>query len=107
MSRQIHLSDRGAAVAPATHSAGARFGRIKASLAPLAADAALTRPAHSLFIGNCRSETPLSFLVFMMTASVVLFTALAVGKEYPQHLRLVDGVRDVILRFTAPEPSAC
>jgi hypothetical protein len=55
-------------------------------------------------LDECRSHAD---LVFMMTASVLLFTALAVGKEYPQHLRLADGVRDVIRRFTAPDPSAC
>jgi hypothetical protein len=42
---------------------------------------------------RCKKEAE---LVFMMTASVVLATAIAVGKEYPEHLQLAANVKAVI-----------
>ena len=37
-------------------------------------------------------------LVFVMTGSVLMFTALAVGHEYPEHLKLAANVKAVIKR---------
>ena len=38
----------------------------------------------------------------MMTASVVMFTAMAVGREYPEHLKLAANVREIVRQFNAP-----
>ena len=38
-----------------------------------------------------------------MTASVVLFTAMAVGREYPEHLKLAAKVRAIVRDFVSHE----
>jgi hypothetical protein len=44
-------------------------------------------------LGACQKDAE---LVFVMTASVLLFTAMAVGREYPEHLKLAANVDAVI-----------
>lgn len=46
-------------------------------------------------LNKCREDAG---LVFVMTASVVMFTAIAVGAEFPEHLQFVSNVQAIIRR---------